>query len=144
MGTPKVTFTIGYEGCTVADFIGKLLKAGDVRALALSRRKGFSKTALGEALATKEIEYVRLPEAGNRCRNMKNEIEKCLALYAGHLDRHPAVVDAVEALLDGRNAALLCVEGAADRCHRSVLLERLRAKHPRRKVTHLQDSSTTG
>jgi len=126
----------------VAEFMEKLLKAGvdrviDVRALPLSRRKGFSKTALGEALATNGIEYVHLREAGNPYRDKRNEIDKCLALYRGHLDRHPGIVDAVDDLLAGHKAALLCVEGAADRCHRSVLVERLRAKHPRRKVMHL-------
>ncbi len=142
MATPKATFTIGYEGSTVAEFVDKLLKAGvdrviDVRALPLSRRRGFSKTALGEALGAKGIEYVHLRAAGNPYRDQKSHIEKCLALYGGHLDRHPAVVDAVDELLVGHNAALLCVEGTPDRCHRSVLVERLRAKHPRRRVTHL-------
>ena len=49
-------FTIGYEGTTMAEFIGALKAAGverviDVRALPLSRRPGFSTTPLNGALA---------------------------------------------------------------------------------------------
>ena len=45
-------FTIGYEGSTQAEVIGRLKTAGvevlvDVRAVAASRRAGFSKTLLG-------------------------------------------------------------------------------------------------
>lgn len=49
-------WTIGYEQATVAGVVGALTKAGvevlaDVRALPLSRRPGFSKTALATNLA---------------------------------------------------------------------------------------------
>ena len=48
-------FTIGYEGATLCDFLATLQLAGvqsvlDVREVAQSRRRGFSKTALAEAL----------------------------------------------------------------------------------------------
>ena len=47
--------TIGYEGKTLAEFLDELKAVGvallvDVRAVAASRRPGFSKTALGNAL----------------------------------------------------------------------------------------------
>ena len=47
--------TIGYEGKTVEEFLHQLDAAGvalliDVRAVAASRRPGFSKTALAGAL----------------------------------------------------------------------------------------------
>ena len=49
-------FTIGYESATMADFIKALTTAGverviDVRAVPNSRRPGFSKTPLRNALA---------------------------------------------------------------------------------------------
>ena len=58
-------FTIGYEGTTVPEFIAALQKAGverviDVRALPLSRRPGFSKSALRSALEESGIEYLHL------------------------------------------------------------------------------------
>jgi len=54
--------TIGYEGVSVEAFIGTLARARvtlllDVRELPSSRRKGFSKTPLSEALREVGIEY---------------------------------------------------------------------------------------
>ena len=62
-------FTIGYEGATMDDFLSALKQAGverviDVRALPLSRRPGFSKTPLQNALAEAGIEYVHLKALG--------------------------------------------------------------------------------
>lgn len=139
-GTPF--FTIGYSGRTLDGFVSTLLDAKvdrvvDVRALPLSRRKGFSKTPLSEALTSKGIEYVHLREAGNPFRDQKNDISKCLVLYAGYIATNPGVVAKVEAALDGHRAALLCVEAKACECHRSVIVEGLIARNPTRTVSHL-------
>jgi uncharacterized protein (DUF488 family) len=137
-----LTFTVGYAGRTLAEFVSVLQGARvdrvvDVRALPLSRRKGFSKTALSDALAKQGIEYVHLRAAGNPYRDRKNDINKCLALYAGHLDDHPSVVSEVGAAVEGRRAALLCVEADACHCHRSIIAERLQRLHPQREVRDL-------
>jgi len=130
-------FTIGYAGKTLADFLAQLGAAGvtrvvDVRALPLSRKKGFSKAALAEALAAAGIEYVHVRAAGNPFREIKDDTERCLALYAGHLDAHPEVIAEVEEAVTGCNAALLCYEAAAAECHRSVLARRMVVARPRR------------
>ncbi len=137
-----LTFTIGYEGKTLDEFLSVLVEAGvdrvvDVRALPLSRRKGFSKTPLGEALAAKSIEYVHLRAAGNPYRDLKDDSERSLALYAGHLDANPDVLVAIAAAIDGRRAALLCMEADAQRCHRSIIADRLCRRDPRRVVRDL-------
>src|SRR5215208_2853638 len=65
--TPTV-FTIGYEQhAEPSSLVDALRTAGvrrlvDVRELPLSRRRGFSKTALAAALATAEIEYQHVRE----------------------------------------------------------------------------------
>jgi uncharacterized protein (DUF488 family) len=138
----SVTFTIGYSGRTLSEFVSTLRRAGvkrvvDVRALPLSRKKGFSKTALGEALSEAKIEYVHLREAGNPYRDQKANVAACLALYSAYVDGHPEVVQAVETAVDGKSAALLCFEANACDCHRSVLVDRLTARNPHRKVQHL-------
>ena len=137
-----VTFTIGYAGKSLVEFVSVLRSAGvdrvvDVRALPLSRRKGFSKTPLSEALAEQGIEYVHLRAAGNPYRDRKQEITQCLALYAGHLDEHPSILSEVDAVVEGRRAALLCAEAEACHCHRSVIAERLQRLHPHRQVQDL-------
>ena len=62
-------FTIGYEGATQPDVIARLKAAGvetlvDVRAVAASRRAGFSKTILGESLKAEGIDYLHLRALG--------------------------------------------------------------------------------
>ena len=61
--------TIGYEGATLPEVIAKLRAAGvevvvDVRAVAASRRAGFSKTVLRASLAAEGIGYEHLRALG--------------------------------------------------------------------------------
>jgi uncharacterized protein (DUF488 family) len=62
-------FTIGYEGTTQGEFVAALQAARverviDVRAVPNSRRPGFSKTPLRNALAEAGIDYVHLRALG--------------------------------------------------------------------------------
>jgi uncharacterized protein (DUF488 family) len=137
---PPTTFTLGYEGRTLKHFIDRLLVAGidrllDVRAIPWSPRAEFSGPALKKRLALEKIEYISVKEAGNPYRDRKNKPEFNLTLYRDYLDHHPEVLEQLEGLLDGRNAALLCAEKNALQCHRSVLA--LELKHRGRTVTHL-------
>jgi uncharacterized protein (DUF488 family) len=123
-------FTIGYEKHTPDTFVQTLARFDvkrliDVRELPLSRRKGFSKTALAAKLRESGIEYVHVREAGNPFRAQKGDIETCLRLYAGHLEEH--TVKRVLDLALSAPSALLCVEQCAHECHRSVLANRMRA-----------------
>jgi len=61
MAKPRI-FTIGYEGADADRFLATLKQEGvatlaDVRAVALSRKRGFSKSALRDALAGQGIGY---------------------------------------------------------------------------------------
>ena len=127
-------FTIGYEGVTQAEFLGALEGAGveriiDVRALPLSRRPGFSKTALRTALAEVGIGYVHLkalgtpPEGREAARKGRHaELER---IYAGQLELPEAIVAGAQMreLASERPSALLCFERAPEGCHRSLLLK---------------------
>jgi uncharacterized protein (DUF488 family) len=120
-------FTIGYEGVTPDGLVATLRSAGvdrviDVRALPLSRRRGFSKTSLAEHLGVNGIEYVHLRIAGNPYRARPT---KGLSLFRRHLARSPEVIRAVRAAMRGHRAALLCVEHDAGDCHRSIIAEML-------------------
>lgn len=127
-------FTIGYEGKSLEELIATLAAAGvdrviDVRALPLSRRRGFSKTPLSKALADADIDYVHLRAAGNPYRK---EGVAGFARYAAHLEQSPEVLAEVRAAARGHRAALLCAEAEPAECHRSVLagrLGRVRARH---------------
>lgn len=116
-------WTIGYEKRSPADLVDALQAAGieqliDVRQLPLSRRKGFSKTPLAAILADAGIEYVHLRNAGNPFRTFDDNV---LALYAGHLERSPEVVDEVLAAASTKRSSLMCLERDHAQCHRSIL-----------------------
>lgn len=129
-------FTIGYEGEPQAAVIARLSAAGvavlvDVRAIAASRRAGFSKTILGQSLNAAGIDYLHLralgtPKAG-RDAARKGRIDEMRAIFDGHM-REPAseaAFQSLKALAADKPVALLCFEADHAGCHRAVLAERL-------------------
>ena len=129
-------FTIGYEGATQAQVIERLKAAGvellvDVRAVAASRRAGFSKTILGESLKAEGVDYLHLrglgtPKAG-RDAARKGGIVEMRAIFADHMAEPQAQLEyaRLKALAQERRVALLCFEADPAGCHRAVLAERL-------------------
>jgi uncharacterized protein (DUF488 family) len=137
----KSLFTIGYEGKTQDEFLGELTDAGvelliDVRAIAASRRPGFSKTALAGALAEKGIGYLHLrplgtPAAGREAAR-KGRVAEMREIYAVQLETPEAQL-AMEMALDAaaeKKAVLLCYEADPAGCHRSMLAERMLSRAP--------------
>ena len=128
--------TIGYEGKTLDEFLGELKDAGvevvlDVRAVAASRRPGFSKTALSNALREQGIDYLHLrplgtPAAGREAARA-GRIAEMNQIYAGQLETPEAGLALEQALAAAgeRHAALLCYEKQACDCHRTLLAERM-------------------
>src|SRR3954467_469747 len=136
-----VLFTIGYEGKTSDEFLGQLQAAGvelliDVRAVAASRRPGFSKTALANSVRERGIDYLHLrplgtPAAGREAAR-KGRTAEMRRIYADQLETPEAEL-ALEKALDAaseRKSALLCFEAEAAGCHRSMLAERMIARAP--------------
>jgi uncharacterized protein (DUF488 family) len=127
-------WTIGYEQATVAGVVGALTKAGvevlaDVRALPLSRRPGFSKTALASNLAEAGIAYVHFKPLGTpaegRAAARRHDHAALERIYEGQLELPEAIVAGAklrELALDKR-VALLCYEREACECHRTLLRE---------------------
>ena len=128
--------TIGYEGKTLDEFLDALANAGverviDVRAVAASRRPGFSKIALSGALAERGIDYLQLralgtPKAGREAARSGNA-ELMRAIYAEHLETPEAELglEQANAAAAERHSALLCYEADASGCHRALVAERL-------------------
>ncbi|MFL6781533.1 MAG: DUF488 family protein [Sphingomicrobium sp.] len=132
-------FTIGYEGATMAEFLGALQAAGverviDVRAVPNSRRPGFSKTPLRNALAEAGIDYVHLralgtPAAGRAAARAgrKSDLER---IYAGQLETPEAMAEGaiMLELAAERPSVLLCYERDPACCHRTLLWQSLSPK----------------
>jgi uncharacterized protein (DUF488 family) len=126
-------FTIGYEQTIVAELIAALQAAGverviDIRAVAASRRPGFSKTALAGALQEAGIAYEHFRALGTpkegRDAAKRGDQATLARVYLGQLEL-PEAQAAAALLLDRAAAqptALLCYERAPEDCHRSMLL----------------------
>lgn len=127
-------FTIGYEQARIDEVVAALVAAGvkrliDVRAVAASRRPGFSKTALAANLREAGIAYEHLralgtPKEGREAAR-KGDAAGLARIYAGQLELPEAQAQAA-ILLDRAAAepsALLCYERDPATCHRSMLLD---------------------
>lgn len=148
-------FTIGYEGAPQAEVIAQLQAAGvrrliDVRAVAASRRAGFSKTVLALSLAEAGIDYVHLralgtPKAGREAAR-KGRVEDMRAIFAEHLNDPDAIsaFERLRALVQTASSALLCFEADPGGCHRAVLAERLAAETGAEIVNLAPGSSAAG
>jgi uncharacterized protein (DUF488 family) len=129
--------TIDYENDTQAGAIERLKAAGveivlDVRAVASSRKAGFSKTILAASLAEAGIDYLHLqklgtPKAG-RLAARAGRFAEMREIYDGHLADEPAAqIELAKAgeIATARKAALLCYEADHTECHRSIVAQRL-------------------
>lgn len=130
--------TIGYEAATLAQVIDRLKGAGvsmvlDVRAVAASRRPGFSKTMLAASLAEAGIAYRHLrglgtPKAG-RAAARAGRFAEMRTIFAAHMEEPEARGQLAEAidLAAGRPVALLCYEADAAHCHRAIIADQISA-----------------
>jgi uncharacterized protein (DUF488 family) len=130
---------VGYEGLDSESFCRLLKENGvevvcDVRKNAISRKKGFSKNKLKEALAKYEIDYVHLPSLGipsevRQKAKTDRAWEKMLHNYEASLSS-PDWDPIMHFLAEKKKVALLCFEKEADCCHRSRLAHRITKEHP--------------
>jgi uncharacterized protein (DUF488 family) len=130
--------TVGYERDTQPAVIDRLKTAGvelviDVRAVASSRKAGFSKTLLSASLNAEGIGYVHLRELGTpkpgRIAARKGHVAEMHEIFEAHLAEPAAQLElakATEFVRDGKKAALLCYEADATACHRSIVAARIR------------------
>lgn len=144
--------TIGYEGANLDDFIATLRRQDvghvlDIRDRPLSRKPGFSKRGLSDALAGASIAYTHLkplgdPKPGRDAMRAgrRDEFER---IFAAHMDRPEAGVSLQQAIALARrtSAVLLCFEADHRCCHRHIVAERM-ARTGSFAVRHIAPSCT--
>ncbi|GGY58090.1 hypothetical protein GCM10010385_04070 [Streptomyces geysiriensis] len=132
-------WSAGYEGRDIDSFVASLLDSridvvADVRLTPISRKKGFSKTRLGEALAEAGIEYTHLRGLGNpkdnRAPFWDGRLDVGRARFRGVLRSEEAQSDLDRLAEHARQSrvAVLCFEKDESRCHRQVVLETVRKR----------------
>lgn len=124
-------FTFGYEGLTIGAFIERLKEARvqlivDVRELPLSRKKGFSKTAFRDALATAGIAYEHRPALG--CPKPVRDRYKAdgdwqsyTSGFLAHLATQKAEIADLTKMALAQTACLVCFEADFGFCHRTYV-----------------------
>lgn len=130
----SVVFTVGYEGTDIDRFVRTLKAAGiqrlaDVRAVAVSRKAGFSKTKLAARLAEEGIEYSHFIALGDpkpgRVAARAGEYDLFRAIYGAHIETSSAQ-ESLRELVDFVQSAptcLLCFERDPETCHRSIVAQ---------------------
>lgn len=135
----SVVYTIGYEGTDIDRFVATLRAVGvtmlaDVRAVAVSRKKGFSKNGLRERLEAEAITYVHLVELGDpkpgRDAARAGKYDEFRRIYSAHLKTADAVgvLKVLDKLARQDAVCLLCFERDPAGCHRRMIADRLKAR----------------
>ena len=126
-------FTIGYEQATPKAFMDELKRAKvklvvDTRAVAASRRPGFSKRQLAATLDEQGIAYLHLQKLGTPASGREaarsGDLKTLWRIYDKHLKTEGAKAEMEElvGLVKGRKpVCLLCYERDPGHCHRSKI-----------------------
>lgn len=134
-------FTIGYEATDIDRFVSTLVSVGvqvlaDVRAVPISRKKGFSKRKLEARLSDASIKYVHFVELGDpkpgREAARAGDYDLFNRIYNSHADSAVATNALYELseIANGSATCLLCYERDPRTCHRSIVARRLESIKP--------------
>lgn len=126
-------YTIGYAGYTVETLIQTLHAKHiaillDIRMTPISRKKGFSKTALSQAIESAGITYCHLRTLGSP-KELRQRLyaegnyEAFFDDFRAYLSLHAESLQHVAKLASAQRVCLMCVEQYPDECHRSIVAE---------------------
>lgn len=148
-GEPGVV-TVGYEGRSFESYLTLLLKSGvtvlcDVRRNPISRRYGFSKSALARGCENIGVRYEHIPELGipsseRQGLDTQADYDALFELYERtSLPLQGPSLALIQSLVEGGNrVALTCFEELPEQCHRHCVAEALERAHgPAYSALHL-------
>ncbi len=136
----QTLFTIGYEKAKPDAVMGELKRAKvdllvDTRAVAASRRPGFSKRQLSASLDEAGIGYIHLQKLGTPAAGRAAAKSGDYATLWRIYDKHIKSRDAQEALSElsaliksGKRIALLCYCRNPSTCHRSRIVANVKKR----------------
>jgi uncharacterized protein (DUF488 family) len=128
-------FTIGYEQARQDAVLDELKRAKvkilvDTRAVAASRRPGFSKRQLAAGLDEEGISYIHLQKLGTPTEGREaarsGDMKAFRRIYEKHLktaDAKDAMEELITLVKAGKPVCLLCYERDPGECHRSRIAE---------------------
>ncbi|WP_018153489.1 DUF488 domain-containing protein [Methanothermococcus thermolithotrophicus] len=127
-----VIYTVGYEGKSIDDFINILKKEHidvliDVREYPLSRKKGFSKTALSNYLESNGIKYIHMKLLGSpkplrdRLKSKSISFKEFATQYIKYVRTQDETLSILEDYASSHKCVLMCYEKDWEVCHRNLI-----------------------
>lgn len=136
----RTLFTIGYEQAKPAAVLAELRRAKidlvvDTRAIAASRRAGFSKRQLAASLGDVGIDYLHLQKLGTPAEGREaaraGDVDKLWRVYDTHIKKAEPQQELAELAglaKSGKRIALLCYCRDPKTCHRSRIVANLKRR----------------
>ena len=137
---PRPLFTIGYEQAKPAAVLDELKRTKiellvDTRAVAASRRPGFSKRQLVASLDEAGIGYIHLQKLGTpaegRAAARSGDTNALWRIYDQHIktsEAQAALNELITLIKSGKRVALLCYCRDPEACHRSRIVANLKKR----------------
>jgi len=131
----KILYTLGYEGRNLREFLS-ILKSNnihfliDVRQIANSRKKGFSKSQLEKKLKRLDINYIHFRELGSS-KELRDYLKDTDDFDGFRIKYKILIKDTKDKINDLLKlivkdyCCLLCYEKEATKCHRSLIADEL-------------------
>jgi len=136
----RALFTIGYEQAKPPAVLKELTRAKietlvDVRAVAASRRPGFSKNQLAAFLNRAGIDYIHLQKLGTptegRAAARSGDTDRLWAIYNKHIktaEAQASLGELLSLIKSGKRVALLCYCRDPRTCHRSRIVANIKKR----------------
>lgn len=131
--------TCGYEGTKPSQFFSTLLSNKvetivDLRELPLSRKPGFSKSALATSAKRHNLNYVHIPALGcprdiRHAYREDNNWSRYTKRFLAYLKTQGQAIDELAELIERERCCLLCFEADHNFCHRSYVAEDLTTRN---------------
>jgi uncharacterized protein (DUF488 family) len=144
-------FTFGYEGLNIDEFIRHLMCSNvdrviDVRAMPISRKKGFSKTAFSSALRSAGIEYTHCvsmgcPKTIRDAYKQTGSWSEYSVKFLSYLSIQIDDLKELAKLTAAENCCLVCFEADFNLCHRTFVARGI-SKISSQKIEHIIDQKT--
>jgi uncharacterized protein (DUF488 family) len=127
----QTLFTIGYQQAKPDAVLSELQRAKidllvDTRAVAASRRPGFSKRQLAASLDQAGIAYIHLQKLGTPSEGRQaaraGDLDTLWRIYDKHIktpEAQAALGELLALIKSGKRVCLLCYERDPNECHRS-------------------------
>jgi len=127
----RYLYTLGYQDLKLEDFVSRLKETNiktlvDVREVAWSRKKGFSKSQLEETLRQNRINYIHVRELGSprELRKKVKETSDYGSFFEGYTSyiatRKKELISLLE-MVDKTVCCLMCFEKDVETCHRKIV-----------------------